>query len=85
MIPKKDSVDALGTQLLGLALITVLVIIVTWVFFFPLKSLGKLRVRKSVEVLGRDALMNAESKGLELELVMDEIEKRYPPPKKRGC
>ena len=29
--------------------------------------------------------MNAESKGLDLDIVIDSIEKLYPQPKKRGC
>lgn len=67
MVSKVDGVDSLGTQLLGLALISVVVIIVSWIYFFPMKRLSKLRVKKAIEVLGRDTVMNAESKGLDLD------------------
>ena len=70
---------------MGLALITILVLVVSWGFFFPMKRLDRLRVRKSIEVIGRDTIMNAESKGLDLDIVIDSIEKLYPTPKKKGC
>lgn len=82
---KIDALDSLGTQMLGLALITILVIIFSWIYFFVVKRLGHLRISKAVEVLGRDTVMNAESKGLELDLVIEKIESLYPQPKKRGC
>ena len=85
MITKIDGVDSLGTQLLGLALVSVVVIVVSWIYFFPMKRLNKLRVNKAVEVIGRDTLMNAESKGLDLDQVVEKIEAMYPQPKKRGC
>ena len=66
MTNNTSNVDMLGTQLLGFALITILVVVITWGFFFPMKRLNKLRIDKSVEVIGRDTLMNAESKGLDL-------------------
>ena len=85
MVTKVEGVDSLGTQLLGLALIGILVIILSWIYFFPMKRLGRLRVSKAVEVMGRDTIMNAESKGLDLEQVIEKIETLYPEPKKRGC
>ena len=66
MTNNTSNVDMLGTQLLGFALITILVVVITWGFYFPMKRLNKLRIDKSVEVIGRDTLMNAESKGLDL-------------------
>ena len=69
----QNNIDMLGTQLLGFALITILVVVVTWGFFFPMKRLHKLRIDKSVEVIGRDTLMNAESKGLDLTQVREKI------------
>ena len=66
LVMNTNNIDMLGTQLLGFALITILVVVVTWGFFFPMKRLNKLRIEKSVEVIGRDTLMNAESKGLDL-------------------
>lgn len=80
-----SGIDQLGTQLLGLALITIYVTFVSWCFFFPMKRLEQLKVKKSTEVLGRDTVNNARSKGLDLELVIDKIENLYPEPKKRGC
>lgn len=71
MVNKIDGVDSLGTQLLGLALVSVLVIVVSWIYFFPMKRLNILRVKKSIEVLGRDTVMNAESKGLDLDQVIE--------------
>jgi len=65
--------DRIGTQLLGLALITILVLIVTWGYFFPMKRLNLLKVDKSTEVLGRDTIMNAVSKTIELDQVVDAI------------
>ena len=79
------NVDRLGTQLLGLALITTLVLSVSWGYFFPMKRMNQLRVPKSTEVLGRDTIMNAVSKGLDLDQLIDKIERLYPEPKKRGC
>jgi len=85
LVTDTSTLDLLGTQLLGLALITILVIVISWGFFFPMKRLDYLRVTKSTEVIGRDTIMNAESKGLELEAVIEKIESLYPEPKKRGC
>jgi ammonia channel protein AmtB len=85
MVTDTTNLDLLGTQLLGLALISILVLVVSWGFFFPMKRLDHLRVSKSTEVIGRDTIMNAESKGLDLDIVIDSIEKLYPAPKKRGC
>lgn len=86
MVEESNSgIDQLGTQLLGLALITIYVIFVSWLFFFPMKRLKYLKVDKSIEVLGRDTVNNAKSKGLDLDLVIQKIETLYPEPKKRGC
>jgi len=79
------NIDRLGTQLLGLALITVLVLGVSWGYFLPMKRVNQLRVPKSTEVLGRDTIMNAVSKGLDLDQLVDKIERLYPEPRKRGC
>jgi ammonia channel protein AmtB len=51
--------DLLGTELLGLASVTILALVLSWLYFFPMKRLDYLRVSKSVEVLGRDTIMNA--------------------------
>lgn len=85
MVSDINNLDLLGTQLLGLALITILVIVVSWSYFFPMKRLNHLRVSKGIEVIGRDTVMNAESKGLDLEPVIMKIASLYPEPKKRGC
>ena len=77
--------DLLGTELLGLASVTILALVLSWVYFFPMKRLNYLRVTKSMEVLGRDTIINAQSKGLDLASVIEKIEKFYPEPKKRGC
>jgi hypothetical protein len=50
-----------------------------------MKRLNQLRVEKSVEVLGRDTIMNAQSKGINLDQLTEKIENLYPQPKKRGC
>lgn len=70
---------------MALALIALLTIIISWAYFFPMKRLGKLRISKGIEVIGRDTLMNAESKGLDLDAVIEKIGDLYPEPKKRGC
>ena len=67
------NIDRLGTQLLGLALISILVLVFSWIFFFPMKRLNMLRVSKSTEVLGRDTIDNAISKGLDLDQVVEKI------------
>ena len=59
MVSKANNLESLGTQLLGIALITILTIVVTWIYFFPMKRMDKLRVKKGIEVIGRDTLMNA--------------------------
>lgn len=64
---------------------TLIVSILSWAFFFPIKRLGALRIPKSIEVIGRDAIMNANSKGLDLQQLLEKIETLYPEPKKRGC
>lgn len=85
LVNRIDSLDSIGTQFLGFALITIYVIILSWIYFFVFKRLGYLRIELAYEVLGRDTVMNAESKGLELDLVIEKIHKLYPQPKKRGC
>jgi ammonia channel protein AmtB len=62
-----QGINQIGTQILGFALVTVYVTVLSWVYFFPIKRLNYLRIPKSVEVLGRDAIMNANSKGLDIE------------------
>lgn len=74
LVSEQRSLDSLGTELLGFALISILVIVISWIYFFPIKRLGRLRVKKGVEVIGRDTLMNAQSKGLDLEGVVEKIE-----------
>ena len=64
---------------------TILILCVSWAYFFPLKRMGHLKVPKSHEVLGRDTIMNAVSQGLVLDTVIDKIEGLYPEPSKRGC
>jgi ammonia channel protein AmtB len=85
MVNKMENLDSLGTELLGLGLIAILVLAISLLYFFPMKRLGKLRVPKAIEVIGRDTVMNAQSKGLDIELVIEKIENLYPEPKKRGC
>jgi len=85
MVSEANNLDSLGTQLLGIALITILVIVITWIYFFPMKRMNRLRVNKGIEVIGRDTIMNAQSKGLDLESVIDKIDSLYPQAKKRGC
>ena len=80
-----SGIDQLGTQLLGTALITIYVSFCSWAYFFAMKRLHYLKVKKSTEVLGRDTVNNAVSKGLDLSLVIEKIENLYPEPKKRGC
>lgn len=70
---------------MGLALITLLVLCLSWGYFFPMKRLLMLRVKKSTEVLGQDTIRNAVSRGLELEQIKEKIDVLYPDPKKRGC
>lgn len=85
MVNNTTDLDLLGTQLLGLAMITILVISISWMYFFPMKRLATLRVPISIEVIGRDTIMNAESKGLDLTSVIEKIEDLYPEAKKKGC
>lgn len=87
LVRKEDTgkMNRLGTQLLGMTLISVLTLVVSWAYFFPMQRFKKLRVPKSTEVLGRDTVMNAISKGIELDEIIEKIESLYPEPKKRGC
>ena len=39
-------------------------------YYFPVKRFNLLRIPKSVEILGRDAIMNANSKGLDIETLI---------------
>ena len=72
--------------MLGFALIRILNVVITWGFFFPYKRMEKLRVKVSTEVIGRDTIMNAASKGIgELTTVIEKIDKDFPKPIKRGC
>jgi len=61
------NMDLLGTQLLGLSLVAIYSMVISWAYFFPLKRLKKLRISKSTEVIGHDTIMNARSKGLDLD------------------
>jgi len=79
------NLDLLGTQLLALCLTLIISLVVSWGFFFPMKRLNKLRVEKSVEVIGHDTIMSAKSKGLDLVTLRNKIETLYPEPKKKGC
>jgi len=55
-----------GTQMIGIGVIGGIVAVISWIYFFPVKRLGGLRVPKSIEILGRDTIINANSKGLDL-------------------
>lgn len=87
LVPEKDRQGAglVGIQVLTLTIITGLVAVLSWLYFFPIKRLGQLKIPRSIEVIGRDAIMNANSKGLDLKQILDKIEAVYPEPKKRGC
>lgn len=61
------NMDLLGTQLLGISLVAIYSMVLSWTYFFPLKRLKKLRISKSIEVIGHDTIMNARSKGLDLD------------------
>jgi ammonia channel protein AmtB len=52
--------------MIGIGVIGGTVAAISWIYFFPVKRLGGLRVPKSIEVLGRDTIINANSKGLDL-------------------
>jgi len=87
LVPKTENqgADLLGVQVLSLSIITALATVLSWIYFFPMKRLNSLKVPRSIEVLGRDAIMNANSKGLDLKQLIEKIEAVYPEPKKRGC
>ena len=77
--------DLIGIQVLSFVVITGTMAFAAWVYFFPFQRLGNLKVPRRVEILGRDAIMNANSKGLDLEQLLDKISTVYPEPKKKGC
>jgi ammonia channel protein AmtB len=53
------NMDLLGTQLLGMCLVAIYSMVMSWAYFFPLKRLNGLRISKATEVIGHDTIMNA--------------------------
>jgi ammonia channel protein AmtB len=81
----KESGSFIGIQFLSLVIITMWTIIVSWIFFFPLKKCKLLRLKKAEEVVGMDALQNAKNKGLDVSQILEAIQKMYPESKRKGC
>jgi len=67
------NMELLGTQLLGMCLVTIYSMVISWAYFFPLKRMNGMRISKAVEVIGRDTIMNARSKGLDLDQLEEKI------------
>lgn len=74
----KDSGSLLGIQLLGFATISVWVLIVCWLYFFSLKRCRVLKVKKSQEILGLDAVDAAKAKGIDITQLLDSISRKFP-------
>ena len=58
---------------------------ISWIYFFSLKRSKTLKLKKSEEILGFDALENARAKGIMIEDLLQSIHKRYPESKRKGC
>lgn len=67
------SMDLLGTQLLGMCLVAIYSMVMSWGYFFPLKRMNGLRISKAIEVIGHDTIINAKSKGLDLDQLIEKI------------
>jgi Amt family ammonium transporter len=80
-----NSGNFLGVQFLSLVIITVWAILVTWVFYFPLKKCKLLRLKTSEEVVGHDTLASAKHKGIDISLMLEAVGKMYPSNKRKGC
>lgn len=60
----KDSGTLLGIQLLGFTAVSLWTIMISWIYFFSLKRSKTLKLKKSEEILGFDALQSARAKGI---------------------
>jgi len=75
----------LGIQLLGWASVSVWTTVITWIYFFSFKRCRLLKLKKSQEIMGLDALEQAKSKNIKLEELLAVMQKAYPDHGKRGC
>ena len=75
----------LGIQILGWAAVSVWTTVLTWVYFFSLKRCRILKVKQSQEILGLDAVMQAQSTRVEIKSLKKAIQDAYPEHRKRGC
>lgn len=68
LIPAKESIGPVlfGIQVLTFTIVTAIITIFSWIYFFFIHKMGWLKVEKSVEVLGRDAVMNSMGKDIDL-------------------
>lgn len=62
----KESGSFIGIQFLSLVIMSCWAIVVSWVFFFPLKRCKLLKLKKAEEVLGMDTITYAKNKGLDI-------------------
>ena len=57
----------------------------SWFYFFIVKRCKLLRLKKAEEVIGMDALMNANNKGMDTSQLLEAVQKIYPESKRKGC
>mmetsp|Transcript_7103 Transcript_7103/g.6215 ORF Transcript_7103/g.6215 Transcript_7103/m.6215 type:complete len:196 (+) Transcript_7103:881-1468(+) len=75
----------IGIQMMGFAVVSVWMLLFTWILFFILKRFKVLRLKRAVEILGNDVVDAAKYKGLDIENLLDQINKHYPELKRKGC
>jgi ammonia channel protein AmtB len=80
-----NSGSLLGIQILGWAAVSVWTTVITWIYFFAFKRCRLLKVRKSQEILGLDAIMQAHSKRIDIKSLKKVIAEAYPDHRKKGC
>ena len=61
-----SSGSILGIQILGWAAVSVWTTVITWVYFFSFKRCRLLKLKKAQEILGLDAIMQAQSKRIDI-------------------
>jgi ammonia channel protein AmtB len=80
-----ESGSILGIQLLGWASVSVWTTVLTWIYFFSFKRCRVLKLKKSQEIIGLDALFQAKGKRIDLKGLKEAIHEQYPDHRKKGC
>ena len=80
-----NSGSILGIQILGWAAVSVWTTVITWVYFFSFKRCRLLKLKKAQEILGLDAIMQAQSKRIDIKTLKQTISAAYPEHRKKGC